>query len=95
MLRYITNIADILSSKDINIPKTEPTTALPNLLKIVFAVAGAVSVLIITIAGLRMVLSQGNPESVNRARNTVIYAAIGLMVCVFGFAIVTFVLNKI
>lgn len=89
-----TKLADLLVPSDINIPKGTPDSVLPTVLKIVFAVAGAVSVLIITISGLRLVLSQGNPEGLNRVRNTIIYAALGLVVCVAGFTIVTFVISK-
>ncbi len=91
----LTKLADILSSNQIDIPKPDPSTALPTILKMVFAVAGAVALLIITIAGLRMVLSQGNPESVNRTRNTVLYAVIGLVICILGFSIVSFVVTRI
>ena|SRR5258708_7174330 len=93
---YITSkIADLLSPSDLNIPKGSPDSVLPIILRIVFAVAGAISVLVITMAGLRLVTSVGSPDAVNRTRNTLIYAALGLVVCIAGFTIVTFVLNNI
>lgn len=91
----LTKLADILNSTDINVPKGTPDSVLSTILKIVFAVASAVSLLIITISGLRLVLSIGNPEALNKTRNTIIYAALGLIVCLSGFTIVTFVLNRI
>jgi len=94
-LYLINKIADLLAPSDLNIPKGSPDSVLPTILKIVFAVAGAISVLIITISGLRLVLSQGNPDAVSRVRNTIIYAALGLVVCIAGFTIVTFVLKNI
>ena len=87
--------AQYITKGDLNIPQGSPDNALGTALKIVFAIAGAISILIITIAGLQMVLSQGSPETVNKSRNAVIYAAVGLAVCVMGFTIVTFVLNKL
>jgi hypothetical protein len=78
-----------------NVPKVTPDSALSNGLKIVFALAGAIAVLIIVIAGLRMTTSSGNPEAVNKARNTIIFASIGLAFCVASFSIVTFLLNRL
>ncbi len=95
MQNLINNLAAIIESDDVNIPKGNPTAAMPTILQIVFAVAGGTALLIIAIAGLRMVMSQGNPEGFSRARNTVIYALIGLVVCVSAFAIVTFVIGRI
>ncbi len=77
------------------IPKGSPDNVISNVLKIVFALAAAIAVLIIVIAGLRMTTSSGNPDAVNRARNTIVFAAIGLIVCLGGFVIVTFVLKNI
>ncbi len=89
------HIADILKTTDVNLPHGDPSKALPNILKIVFALSGAVSLLIITIAALRMVLSQGNPDSINRARNTILYAVLGLIISVFAFTIVAYVIKRI
>jgi len=91
----LNKLAAIIAPGELRIPKGGTDTSLNIGMSIVFATAGAVALLIIVIAGLRMVLSQGNPESVSKARNTIIYAAIGLAVCVLGFSIVTFVLNNV
>ncbi len=87
--------AAIISPNELRIPQGGTDTSLKIGMSIVFATAGAVALLIIVIAGLRLVMSQGNPESVSKARNTIIYAAIGLAVCVLAFSIVTFVLDKV
>ena len=62
---FLYKIVAIITKEDVRIPKTDlskPT--LQTILSIVFATAGAVSLLIITIAGFRLVMSQGNPEGV-------------------------------
>lgn len=63
-------------------------------LKIFFGITGATAVLVITIAALRLVLARGNPEGLNRARNTIIYAAIGLLVALAAYSLVTFVVGR-
>lgn len=58
-------------------------------------VIGAVSVLMLIIGGLRYVLSAGNSSSVEGAKNTILFAIIGIVVAAMAFAIVTFVINRI
>ena len=58
-------------------------------------ISGALAVVLIIIAGFMFIFSQGNPQSAGRARSTVLYAIIGLVVVVIGQAIVTFVLNRL
>jgi len=53
------------------------------------------TVLYIVIAALQLITSGGNPESAKKARETIIYAVIGLIVAVSAEAIVTFFLNNL
>ena len=64
---------------------------LQTILNIVFAVTGAMAVLVIILAGVRYIASQGNPSQTSIAKNAIIYALIGLVVIMFAFAIVNFV----
>jgi TRAP-type C4-dicarboxylate transport system permease small subunit len=66
--------------------------ALQLVLQIVFGIAAAVAVLYIVIGGFRYVISNGDPSGAAKARNTVIYAVVGLAVAVSAEALVTFVL---
>lgn len=65
------------------------------ILQVVFATMGAVAILIIAIAGLQYVLSNGDPQKTARAKDTIIYAVIGLVVAIMSFTIVTFVLGRL
>jgi cytochrome bd-type quinol oxidase subunit 2 len=66
-------------------------TSIVNLLSLV---VGIVAVIMIMVAGLRYVTSAGNAESAKSARNTIIYAVIGLVVVALAQVIVHFVLDK-
>lgn len=66
-----------------------------NILQLVFGVAGAIAVLIITIGGLKYVLSQGNPQSAAQAKDTILYALVGLVITMIGYGVVTFVLGNL
>jgi hypothetical protein len=56
---------------------------------------GVVAVIMIIIGGFRYVTSGGNDTSVTGAKNTILYAIIGLVVVALAQIIVHFVLNKI
>lgn len=66
-----------------------------SILQIVFGVFAAVAVLVIAISALRIVISRGNSQDIGKARDTIIYAAIGLAVSMMAFVIVRFVLGSI
>lgn len=56
---------------------------------------GTAAVIFLIIGGLRYVLSQGNASAVEGAKNTILYAIIGIIVAVMAFAIVNFVLTNV
>ena len=49
----------------------------------------------IIIAGFRYVISQGDSGAVTSAKNTILYAVIGLIVAIFAWAIVDFVIDNL
>lgn len=64
---------------------------LQTIINTVLGITGAIAVLIIVVAGLRMIFSQGDPGTVASSRNAIIYSLVGLVVIMFVFAIVNFV----
>lgn len=63
-------------------------------LQILFGVLAVVAVVIITIAGIRFMIESTNPQETARARNTIVFAVIGLLVAISGQVIVSFVLDQ-
>ena len=45
--------------------------------------------------GMRYVMSQGDAGAVNNAKNTILYAIVGLVVAILAYAIVNFVLSSL
>lgn len=77
---------------------TTNTQRVLNLVKIAlnilsFAI-GIISVIMIVISGLKYVTSQGDSTAVNSAKNTLLYAVIGLVISLLAQVIVQFVLGK-
>ena len=65
------------------------------ILQIVFGAIAAAALVYIIIAALQYVTSQGDPQGTARAKNTIIYALVGLAVALSSELIVTFVLNNV
>lgn len=58
----------------------------------VFAfIIGALSVIMILVGALRYTLSAGNPQATKEAKDTILYAVIGVIITIMAFAIVRFV----
>ncbi len=58
-------------------------------------VIGIISVIVIVVGGLRFVTSDGDSQKTTQARNTVLYAVVGLVVAASAYAIVNFVLTAL
>lgn len=56
---------------------------------------GLISVIMIIIGGIRYATSNGDSNAVTAAKNTIMYAVIGLVIAIFAYAIVNFVLVQI
>ena len=79
-----------------SLPTTSANSAtLAVILNIAFAIIGSIAVLIIVVAGFKFITSSGKPEEIAKAKDTIIYAAVGLLVCVSAISIVSFVAGYI
>jgi len=56
-------------------------------------ILGIVAVIMIVIGGIRYVVSNGDSAAVAGAKNTILYAVIGLVVAILAYAIVNFVVT--
>ena len=66
-----------------------------NILNGVIAVLGLVCVVVIIIGGVNYMTSSGDANKVKKAKDTILYGLIGLVVCVLAFALVNFVIVNI
>lgn len=62
---------------------------------IIATVAGIAAVVMIIVAGLQFIFSGGEAQKTATARNTILYAIIGLIVIALASAIITFVVSKL
>ena len=57
-------------------------------------VLGSIAVIVIIIAGITYSMSAGDPALVTKAKNSIIYAVIGLVIAISAYAIVNFVIKQ-
>ena len=68
--------------------------AVINIINAVIGISGLVAVAFIVYGGIQYMTSSGDASKLQKAKHTILYAVIGLIVCVLAFAIVNFVITK-
>ncbi len=78
---------------------TNPLTGSNGLLRgiagIIALVTGVIAVVIVIIGGLRFVLAGGDPGKVKSARDTIVFAIVGLVVIVLADSIISLVISRL
>jgi hypothetical protein len=93
--------ASQIGSQDLNCPTTitNPGGKVDEIIKLVInifsLIVGVVSVIMIIIGGLKYITSGGDSGNVTGAKNTIMYAIIGLVVVALAQIVVKFVLEKV
>ena len=80
-----------------NVSSTDNTLweNIQNIINAVIGVLGIVCVIVIIIGGINYMTSSGDSGKVKKAKDTILYGVIGLVICVLAFAIVNFVIANI
>lgn len=85
-------LAQVTSS---GLPKVNIDSSLNNVLRLVFMAAALLSVIFVAFGGLKYVLSNGDPQGTAKAKNTILYALVGLIIAISAFNIVGFVASRL
>lgn len=83
-------VNSVSTGEDPNLSKSIQT-----IINVLFFVIGLLAVIVIIIGGIMYVLSAGDQAKTTKAKDTILYAVIGLVVALLAFAIVTFILNSL
>ena len=62
---------------------------------VILYIVGIIAVIMLIIGGIKYVVSGGDSKKVTDAKNTVLYAIIGLIISFLAFAIVNFVISSL
>ena len=71
------------------------TGYITNIANALIFLVGAVAVIMVIIGALKFVVSMGDPKRVENARNTIMYAIVGVVIALCSFAIVNFLLGAL
>ena len=73
----------------------EPEHAVGRIVSTIVAILGLVAIIVIIYGGVQYMTSAGDASKIKKAKDTILYAAIGLIICVLAFAITQFVIGSI
>lgn len=88
----------INDAKGTGVPETlfgEEDSIFTTIVNVLLFIIGAICVIMLIWGGIRYTTSAGNAASVTAAKNTIMYAIIGLVIAFLAFAIVNWVLGAI
>lgn len=87
-----------IKPEDLNLqngPQNVDDAQLATIFNTVYMVAGIVAVIVIIVGGIRYASSNGDASGVKSAKNTVLYAVVGLIVIIMAATITNFVISNI
>ena len=70
-------------------------TIVKTIINTVIFIVGILTVVMIILGGVNYAISAGDPGKVTKAKNTIMYGIIGLVICILAFAIVNFILGAL
>jgi hypothetical protein len=68
--------------------------SIQTVINVLLFVIGTLAVIMIIIGGIRYTISNGDSSQITSAKNTILYAVIGLVVALLAYAIVDFVVKQ-
>jgi multisubunit Na+/H+ antiporter MnhB subunit len=69
-------------------------TRIKNIVNILLYILGAIAVIMIVIGGIRYTTSNGDSGNIKSAKDTILYAVVGLVVALLAYSIINFVLQS-
>ena len=76
-----------------NTGETQVNGIIKTIVEVLLMAVGAISIIMIVIGGILFALSSGDTQKAAKARSTILYAVVGLIVSIFASAIVNFVFD--
>ncbi|HMS49815.1 MAG TPA: hypothetical protein PKA02_00045 [Candidatus Saccharibacteria bacterium] len=79
-----------------NLPSVSAgSTQVTTVLQILFGVVAVLALIYVILAGLKLITSSGDPQSVAKGRQQILFAIIGLVVALSAELIISFVINRL
>lgn len=94
-MKHIEFFADRLlgSAGDVGVPDNQVNAMV--FVNLALWAAGVIAVVVVVIAGINYALSSGDPTKTANAKNTILYAVIGLVVISSAIAITSYIIGRV
>lgn len=77
-----------------NIPRNSFQELLDKIINALVGIASSIALWFLIVGAFQYITSAGNPEGVSKAKNTILYAIIGLLVTIGSFVVIKFIINS-
>ena len=75
--------------------ETTVSSAVKTAINVLSLIVGIIAVIMVIIGGLKYIISSGDSSNINSAKNTILYALIGLVIVALAQVLVRFVVTKV
>ncbi len=72
---------------------TDEEDVIQSIVNLLLYITGAVAVIMIVIGGIKYVTSGGDSSQTKSAKDTILYAVVGLIIAIIAYAVVNFVIG--
>lgn len=86
--------AKIPAGGSTGIPKVDADSAVNGVLNTVYFAAGMAAVIVIIISGIFYSISQGDASKIQRAKDGILYAVVGLVIVMLAFVLTNYVIGR-
>jgi hypothetical protein len=76
-------------------PIAGPNGVIVRATNIVAIIAGIAAVIYLVLAGIKYITSQGAPDQISKAKESIIYALVGIVFILLARSIITFIIGRI
>ncbi len=97
-MKYLYIFAQIIGDPiEVGLPKIDANESIltSTVIPTAAIVTSLASIIFIIIGGFRYIVGAGAPDQMQQAKNTILYAVVGLVVSIFAVVIVRFVVNSV
>ena len=94
-LEHAETNADMVKCATEKEDEPELTDVVKKIINTILYIVGILAVVMMIYGGVQYTTSAGNAAQVTKAKNTIIYGLVGLVIAVLAYAIVNFVLTRI
>lgn len=90
----VTNGVDCAKGEDQSPELFGSSGVFSTITNVLLFIIGAISVIMLIIGGIRYTVSGGDAAAVTAAKNTILYAIVGIIVALLAYAVVNFVVGS-